>query len=105
LAPDGTPELSVFRTDTLTAERIWEIADEVAANATSPPVMRARAALRVGAITALGLVVCIDEPPLHHAVIRNLPSEKHEMLLVEQQLAELATLVLRSREVDGWAPP
>jgi len=93
--PDADTTTSVYRTVGLQESAIWKIGDEHAAN--GRPAAQARAELTVQQVRDVGLDLRADDPPPRHAVIINWPAAKDEWKSTSQELAALATLVMRNR--------
>ncbi len=94
-ARDG--ETSTFRTEGLAAPQIWAIGDEFVAASLRKPIL-GRGETTVAEVTAVGLSVNPDNDPPRHAGIRGWPEEKHEKMVLAQELAKVATLRLRETE-------
>jgi hypothetical protein len=94
-ARDG--ETSTFRTEGLAPPQIWAIAEEFVAASLAKPVL-GRGETTVADVTAVGLTVNPDNDPPRHAGIRGWPEEKHEKMVLAQELAKVATLRLRETE-------
>lgn len=87
--PDENDEVSVFRIDDVSGERLWALGD-AARN------RRAKASIQIVAekVYDVGLNLSIAEPPVRHAVIDGWPVE-HLRIQKQQELADAAEVVFR----------
>ena len=89
----GETELSVFRTDELTLDEIWSIGDSIIQG--TEHRIHGGANLIAEQVLELGLGLRADNEPPRHANITGFPMEKFERQDIANELAEVATLVLK----------
>lgn len=85
---------SVFRIHGLQEDEVWEIGlhDVVG---TREQTLYARADIEVSRVLSLDLSIRPDEPPARHALIYGWSDEKHSRMAKAQELAAIASLVLK----------
>jgi len=89
--PDG--ETSVFRTDELSEQALWQTGEQVGFQRTQ--TLYGRGDIRTDKVVEAGLSVQPKEPPKHHANIVDWPVDKSERMSKAQQLAANARLLLK----------
>ena len=94
LEPHFSGTTSVFMTQGLDNEEIWALADREVTPMRGKSAI-ARADLQASHIQRVGLALQPDETPPRHANIVGWPTEKDQIKLRAQELAALASLVLR----------
>lgn len=96
--PSGEPlQLSVFRTENLTEDEVWNLAQHLA----TPP--RARGDIGASAITAIGLSIDADDHPPRHANILGWSLLKEEQNLKALELERGAHLVMAPLDAQDEA--
>lgn len=85
---------SVFRIDGLPGNHVWSLA-----RPRGERHVRARGDTIVRHVRRVGLTVVVDEPPERHANIGGWPA-KDARLALAQELAAIATLVVREAQVN-----
>lgn len=94
--PPPDLRLSVFRIDGLTIEEVWENGQLNVVNKMSEPRnLHGIADIKASAIQDIHLDIDPDNNPPRHASIVGWPDEKSERMLIAQELATRAKLVLR----------
>ncbi len=89
--------LSVFRIDSLSAQEIWTNGQiNVINRMLQPHPLYGFANIKVSEVQATSLTVDPDDNPPRHASIMGWPQDKSERILMTQELASKAKLVLRS---------
>ncbi len=91
---DDSKEISVFRIDGLTEDEIWKIWENTV-NRSSNRTLHGRAEITALAVETQDLQVVPDKKPHRHANIIGWPAEKSKRLQIAQELAAIATLILR----------
>ena len=95
--PPPSMKLSVFRIDNLSESKIWEIGQKRVVNKIIPPRnLYGRADIKTLNILETGLEIHLDNIPPRHADIVNWPNEKSKRKEIALELAENASLVLRT---------
>jgi hypothetical protein len=90
--PPADGKLSVFDTEHMEDESVWQIGREVAVDRTT----RARADIATSAAIARGLKLIVDEPPPRHRNLDGWPpaNQKEDQKLIAMELAAVALLRL-----------
>ena len=91
---DDRNEVSVFRVDGLTEDEVWEIWENTV-NRSSNRTLHGRAEITALAVETQDLQVVPVDKPHRHANIAGWPNEKSKRLQIAQELAVIATLILR----------
>jgi hypothetical protein len=86
---------SVFVIDGLSEEDVWVLSDTHLLPLSPAEPILARGDLGVGAINGTGLRCNRDDQPDRHANIEAWPEDKEARILLSQELAANAVLVLR----------
>lgn len=95
--PPPNLRLSVFRIDGLSAQEIWTNGQiNVINRMPQPRPLYGFANIKVLEVQATSLTVDPDDNPPRHASIVGWPQDKSERILLTQELASKAKLVLRS---------
>ena len=98
--PPHDLRLSVYRTDGLSTEKVWEIGQvHVVERMTPPRNLYGMGSIKASAVRAVHLDVEPEEGPPRHACIFGWPDGpegKPERMSLAQELAATATLVLRT---------
>lgn len=84
-------ETSIFRTDDLTEQEIWELGDREVASARGMQIL-ARGDLKLSHVDEAGLDYDFNEEPKRHGAIIGWALEKNERKIQAMELAELASL-------------
>ncbi len=93
--PPPSGELSVFRTEGMDAEAVWELGERCVAGPQGRTLW-GRADVLAGDVGEVGLTVDADDDPPRHANIVGWPEEKDAQKMLALELAERASLSLRS---------
>jgi hypothetical protein len=101
--PSAIGETSVFRVQSLSEAKIWEIGLTVVAPGRTAS-LKGRAELRVEVPQSEGLQVTPVEAPERHAVIVGWPDEKDRRMIIAQVLAAESGLSLWENERERSAP-
>ena len=91
---DDRNEVSVFRVDGLTEDEVWEIWENTV-NRSSNRTLHGRAEITALAVETQDLQVVPVDKPHRHANIAGWPNEKSKRLQMAQELAVIATLILK----------
>ncbi len=91
---DDSNEISVFRIDGLTEDEIWKIWEN-SVNRTSNRTLYGRAEITTLEVETQDLQVIPDNESNRHANITGWPTEKSKRLQIAQELAAIATLILK----------
>jgi len=95
--PPPDLRLSVFRTDGLTLEKVWEIGNREVINfMAQPKELYGVADIKVSQVKKVNLEVDPNDNPPRHANIIGWPPEKPRQMLIATELAAAAKLVLRA---------
>jgi len=94
--PPGDLKLSVFQTKNLSEKNIWDIGERHVAQPRKK-TLYGRGDVTVASVQKIGLKIDPDNEPPRHAGIIGWPEGKSEQKSLAQELAEQASLRLKSK--------